>query len=175
MALLNEQYDNGIIKGLLAKNVNNNPTPVYPQSSADLIEFEDTTVLEKIKSMDTSIDDIKVLKLNRTLNTGKWYCTGFMTHNWSHVEFSIPMEIESAVSSIAITEGSIKVIRYDSNAVIIDNLILEKFSNIKISKSDLGLSFDFTLNETMNNGFSEDMLLDTPVAIQLNGVKLVFS
>lgn len=175
MALLNEQYDNGIIKGLLAKNVNNNPTPVYPQSSADLIEYEDTTVLEKIRSMDTSIDDIKVLKLNRTLNTGKWYCTGFMTHSWSHVEFSIPMEIESAVSSIAITEGNIKILRYDSNAPIVDGTILSEFSNIEVSKTNLGLSFDLTLSPTFNTGLTEEYLVDTPVAIQLNGVKLVFS
>ena len=175
MALLNEQYDNGIIKGLLAKNVNNNPTPVYPQSSADLIEYEDTTVLEKIRSMDASIDDIKVLKLNRTLNTGKWYCTGFMTHSWSHVEFSIPMEIESAVSSIAITEGNIKILKYDSNAPIVDGTILSEFSNIQVSKSDLGLLFDLTLSPTFNTGLTEEYLVDTPVAIQLNGVKLAFS
>ena len=175
MALLNEQYDNGIIKGLLAKNVNNNPTPVYPQSSADLIEYENTTVLEKIRSMDTSIDDIKVLKLNRTLNTGKWYCTGFMTHSWSHVEFSIPMEIESAVSSIAITEGNIKILRYDSNVPMVDGTILSEFSNIEVSKTNLGLSFNLTLSSTFNTGLTEEYLVDTPVAIQLNGVKLVFS
>ena len=58
---LDEYYDNGILKTLLAKNIDNVPVPLYPKSSADIINYEDTTVLEKIKGLDRLITNIQSL------------------------------------------------------------------------------------------------------------------
>ena len=61
MASIEDYYDNGILKSLLAKVVNDSPVPIYPRSSAEIIEYEDTTVKAKLDNIDLALENISAL------------------------------------------------------------------------------------------------------------------
>lgn len=61
-ATLEDYYENGILKSLLAKDVNGELVPIYPRSSADLVAYgEAGSVADKLKNIDSTLSNISTL------------------------------------------------------------------------------------------------------------------
>ncbi len=61
MASLEDHYDNGILKSLLAKVVNNAAVPVYPRTSAEIVSYGESNVKAKLDSLNNTVINLQNL------------------------------------------------------------------------------------------------------------------
>lgn len=145
MASLEDYYSDGVLKSLLAKNVNNSPVPVYPRSSADIIKYGDSNVEAKLDSLSNLITNLQTLTATisadiTTINTEHY--------NKSYID-SMLIGIRSDITSI-------------QEAVLSIHQTIDQYSFYTKDEIDTKIN---ALNLTISNNFTN---LDTKVT-NLNG------
>lgn len=61
MGSLEDHYDNGILKSLLAKVVNSTAVPVYPRTSAEIVSYGESNVKAKLDSLNNTVINLQNL------------------------------------------------------------------------------------------------------------------
>lgn len=103
---------------------------------------------------------------NRTIVVGNIYTSGYISESGAKLRFTLPMSMDTSVSTIEVAAGSLRLIA-DSGNVLNTTAFLEVFNDVAITKTDFGLTFICT--------FTTPLTLDTTskqVTLQLYSFKL---